>query len=267
MLTDAGLFDATGVRIAFTGRRGGVSGGCWSSLNCAAHVEDDEDAVARNRRIVLEAMGASRAQLVVPNQVHGTDAVVLGPGVSGVPEDGRKLARAVELLQSRADEGADAVVVGLANVAALLNFADCLPLIVVAPNGFFAVAHAGWRGAVGRIASKAVLQLSRLSGCEPGGFNAYIGPHIGGECFEVGPEVARAFSDEFGSDVLVGADHVSLAAAVSVDLESAGIDPARIEDAMVCTKCRRDEYFSYRAEGGRCGRNAAAAVRLNLPGC
>ena len=56
--------------------------------------------------------------------------------------------------------------------------------------------------------------------------------------------------------------HVDLSQAVIADLVSIGVDPARICDCGICTKCNDDEYFSYRAENGTCGRHGAVAIRL-----
>ena len=259
MLGDEALYQASGVRIAFTGRSGGVSVGPYASLNCASHVGDDLQAVERNRRIVLAGLGAPRARLIVPNQVHGTNVVAVNP--RHAEDFGEAFAEA----SAEAREGADAIVVRPAQVAALLNFADCLPLIIVSPDGSFSVVHAGWRGAVARIASKATRALQEVSGYDACAFNAYIGPHIRSDCFEVGSEVAQAFAREFGSSVLADEHHVSLADAVSMDLASAGLDPSRIADARICTKCNSDEYSSYRAENGACGRHAAVAVRIAAP--
>ena len=255
-LVDEALARAVGVRIAFTGRAGGVSEPPYDTFNLGSHVGDDPAAVERNRAIALEALGAPDALLVSLNQVHGTDGVLVASA------DGPSLAEA----RAKAGEGADFAVVEAADVAALLCFADCAPLIIVSPTGRFAVAHAGWRGAVARIAAKAARALADRDAAELGegataSYNAYIGPHIRSECFECGAEVAGAFRAEFGACAVTGARHVDLSAALAADLAHAGLDPARILDAGVCTKCRSDEYFSYRASGGVCGRHGAIAVR------
>lgn len=251
VLTDPGLQEANGVTIAFTSREGGMSTGPFASLNCGGAVGDDPQAVRRNRELVLEALGASESPVVIPNQVHGTQLVTVKD----------RSAVAVAEAQSRSDEGCDGVVVAAADVAALLNFADCLPLIIVAPRGDFAVVHGGWRGTVAHIASKAVVTLAQLSGEDPQGFNAYIGPHIRPCCFEVDPDLAQRFHDEFGPEAVRGERHVSLAAAVSADLASAGIPIERIADAGICTVDESESYFSYRASGGCCGRHSAVAIR------
>lgn len=247
-LTDEALFAACGVRIAFTGREGGTSTGPYASLNTGDHVQDDLQCVLKNRAIVLQALGFPQAKLVVPNQVHGTDIVRVNDVCDAVDA------------AERAKQGTDAVVVDVPGVAALLNFADCLPLIIVAPDGHFAVVHAGWRGALAGIAGKAVRALAG-EGQSALGFNAYIGPHIRSECFETSEDIARRFAEAYGSDVLADNRHISLARAVTTDLVRAGISEDRIADAGICTVCNCDRYFSYRAAGGVCGRHAAVAVR------
>lgn len=255
-LVDERLARQTGVRIAFTGRAGGESRPPYDALNLGAHVGDDPASVARNRAILLEAAGAPDAALVVPNQVHGTCGVVVGAADAG----------SVERARAEAAEGADYLAVEAAGVAALLCFADCAPVIIVSPTGRFAVAHAGWRGAVAGIAGAAARHLARLDAVDLGpdaarAYNAYLGPHIRSECFECGSDVVRRFEEAFGPEAAPDARHVSLAAAVTADLVRAGLEAQRIADAGVCTKCQSDAYFSYRASGGVCGRHGALAVR------
>lgn len=274
-LIDERLAHAIGVRIAFTGRAGGVSAPPYDELNLGTHVGDDPEAVARNRAAVLEALGVPGAPLVSLSQVHGTDGVLVGSGVE--PRQAPRFARCIEsgslprpgagVATGEVPE-ADFAVVESAGTAALLCFADCAPLIVVSPTGRFVVAHAGWRGAVARIASKAVRALVSRDADDLGegaasSYNAYIGPHIRSECFECGEEVVEAFRAAFGACAVADPRHVDLSAALSADLAQAGLDPARIADAKACTKCRSSEYFSYRASGGVCGRHGAVAVRLS----
>ena len=232
LLTDDALARACGVRVAFSSRLGGVSEGCFSSLNLGGHVGDDPECVRENRTKLARALGADGMPLIVLNQVHGTDIV----SVLDAEE------ASLERVRDEAVRGADGVTVAVSGVAALLCFADCAPLAVVSPTGRFAVAHAGWRGAYARIASK-----------------AYIGPCIRVECFECGEDVCRAFADRFGEACVPSARHVDLASALACDLASAGIEPFRICDAGICTVCRSDEWFSYRASKGSCGRHGAIA--------
>lgn len=257
ILTDETLFAKFGVRIAFTSKKGGVSKPPFEALNLASHVGDDLDAVLENRRILLEALGLPHVSLLNPNQVHGTEIVRVEAA------DRESLGRAASAIAA----GADGIVVECADVAALLCFADCLPVIVVSPSGRFAVAHAGWRGAVAGIAGKAVALLAEADAADavaeyvPSQYNAYIGPYIHSECFETGADVAQRFSEAFGNEALRDSRHVDLGRAVAIDLVRAGVDEQRIADAGMCTRCHPDEYYSYRATGGLCGRHGAFCVK------
>ncbi len=256
-LTDEELFCRTGVRIAFTGRGGGVSEGPYASLNLGLHVNDDSARVLENRRRLLEAAAPPETPLIVPSQVHGSTCVTLFSTDEAALADAR----------SRSDAGCDAVVGAVAGVAVLLNFADCLSLIIVSPTGRFAVVHAGWRGAVAGIAGAAVRELLAADAAgggrafDAGSLIAYIGPHIRSECFECGCDVRERFVERFGASVAPDVHHVDLARAVSCDLTAAGLPSERIVDARRCTRCGSDEYFSYRAAGGICGRHGAFAYR------
>ena len=259
MLTDQALFDACGVRVAFTGRSGGVSEGAFASLNLGAHVQDNLDHVMENRARVMEALGAPDVPVVVPNQVHGTTIVDINS------------ANAAQLVaaQQRAQTGADALAVSVPGVAALLCFADCAPVIIVSPTGRFVVAHAGWRGVVGNIAVLSAQRLAKADGaCGPdqvranlGGYNVYIGPHIHACHFEVGQDVADKFRSRFVATCIEGQRHVSMLDALRTSLVAAGVDAARICDAGICTQCNPHSYYSYRASGGTCGRHGAVAFR------
>lgn len=259
MLTDDALFEATGIRIAFTGRAGGVSEGAFSSLNLGAHVQDNLESVMQNRALVMEALDAPGVPAIVPNQVHGTEIVAVNAAD----------AASVVAAQQRAQAGADALVVTTQNVAAMLCFADCTPVIIASPSGRFTVAHAGWRGVVGNIAPLSVQRLAAADGAQnamqvqalAATYNVYIGPHIHADHFEVGEEVVEQFRTQFGESCIADARHVSMLEALSVSLERIGVNRARICDAGICTQCEPKRYYSYRASGGTCGRHGAIAFR------
>ena len=246
--TDETLFSACDVRVAFAGRTGGISAAPYDGLNLCGYVGDDPTAVASNRVRLLEVLGGADFPLVAPRQIHGTE-IIFADGDYPVPSERHE---AIE---------ADAVLVASSQLVAQLSFADCLPLILAAPSGSFDVVHAGWRGAFAGIAGKAACALRAAADCDASQMNAYIGPHIRSECFETSVEIAESFAQEYGAEILADARHVDLARVVSTDLVRAGVDAQRIADCRICTMCNSDEYFSYRASGGTCGRNAALAFR------
>ena len=248
-LTDKRLFAECGICIGFTTREGGVSQGPFASLNLGANTEDEVENVQANRRILAEALEVPSLQFIYPKQVH-EDTIVVVSNPSQVPT-----------AQRESLEGADGILVTCPDVAPLLCFADCVPVIIVSSEAF-AVVHAGWRGVMARIAPKAVGMLIDLDeSTDPADINVYVGPHIGGPCFETSLELSASFADAFGSDVLVEPRHVDLSRALMTSLEALGIRPERMIDAGLCTVCNNDEYFSYRAQDGVCGRHAAFCFR------
>ncbi len=260
--TDRALFEATGVRIAFTKRYGGVSAGPYESLNLGSHVKDNLASVLENRRILSDALGFSDAPCIVPVQVHGHEVLSVKARVQA------------EQLLARAEHevGAleyDAVSVECENVAAQLNFADCVPVIAVAPTGAFSVIHAGWRGVDNQISVRAVEGLAACAAAKLdcpvahvlAGANVYIGPHIMGECFETSAEIHDEFVRKFGSACSVDERHVELSRALEIQLERAGIKRERIAKLGICTVCNNEDFFSYRGQGGVCGRHGAFACR------
>lgn len=237
---------ASGVTFCFTERTGGVSTGCFSSLNLGTKGGDDPKSVYENRRRVMAALGASDLleTLVVPNQVHG-DTVALIDGSS-------------DELPCSIAEGADAVVCTAANRAVMLLFADCAPVVLVSQAGF-AVVHSGWRGTLAGIAGKAAGVLARASGCSPDLINAYIGPHIGGAAYEVSADLLQTFVERFGAAARAGERRLDLSACIAQALLRAGVAPERIVDGGLCTAALGDRFYSHRVSGGACGRHAAVA--------
>ena len=253
VITDENLWRACGVRIAFTQRAGGVSAGSFEGLNLGTHVGDDPASVRANRQALFEALGIARAACVQPRQVHG-DRIVSCIDAADVSSCARQ-----------ASEGADGVVVTCDDVAALLCFADCTPVILVAPGGSFAVVHAGWRGVMAHIAEQALDALCARAGVGADRVNVYIGPHIRSCHFEVSPDLARRFADEFGSGVVREGRYVDMAHALCTGLLARGAAAERIADAKACTVCDGGvRYYSYRASGGVTGRHAALAVKPSL---
>ncbi len=241
----------SGVTLAFTERTGGVSSAPYASLNLGARCGDDPESVAENRRLALAALGAQDLleNMVVPRQVHGGRVVVVR---SAEPA-------ALAAARAEAEEGADAVVCTAADVPVLMCFADCVPVVLVAP-GAFAVAHSGWRGTIARIAEKCARALCREAGCEPTDLLAYVGPHIGADDYEVSEELAARFVAEFGASVVPTERHLDLTVAVVAALASAGVGESSVAVCDVSTASATDRFYSYRAEGGKTGRHGALAL-------
>jgi YfiH family protein len=263
--TDPVLLERHGVLVAFSERTGGVSAAPFASLNLAGHVGDDPSAVDVNRTRLLEALGIAglRHRLTGSEQVHGDRVAEVaeedaGSGAFETAPDERSEAG---VLHPRLP-AADALFTAVERVPLFMCYADCVPVVLVAPEPVRAVAvvHAGWRGALSRLPGKAVSAMASVLSVEPSAMVAYIGPHVCEACYEVGDEVVSQFREEFAT-IRLARDRMDLGAVVSGALSDAGLPVERQCRLEACTAQRTDAFYSYRAEGVT-GRHAALAAVL-----
>lgn len=231
-LEDAGFVNG------FSTRLGGVSPYPSDDLNLGGYGEDRVENIEENRRRFLRFFD-SGYMISTVWQVHG-DAV------KSVKETGQALAT---------EDRADAIVSNLENILAGVKTADCVPVLIGDPKtGAFAAVHAGWRGTLQKIASKAVAALAGEFGSDPQDLVAAIGPAACGRNYEVGPEVVESFTNEFStggkyfSPTSGGHALVDLHLANKDQLVGTGIPEASVTVAPYCTMERTDLFFSYRKE-------------------
>jgi YfiH family protein len=167
--------DSLRVPHGFFSRQGGVSGGPYASLNCSLSGGDARDAVLENRARAARAIGAKPDHLVGLMQVHGVDVVeVTAPWPPG---NGPR---------------ADAMVTVRPDIALGIITADCAPILLADTEaGVVGAAHAGWRGAASGVIEATVAAMIRL-GATPASIDAAIGPCIGQNSYEVGPDLRNA---------------------------------------------------------------------------
>jgi len=222
----------TGMLHAFTTRRGGLG-----ARNNGIRHPDDWTAVA-------SSFGVCSDRVVTVNQVHGENIVT-------VDDLNVRDVRTVH---------ADAMITDVPGIAIGVETADCVPVLLFDPmKPAVAAVHAGWRSTVKKIVQKAVHRMHEEFGSEPARLIAAIGPAIGPECYEVdevvmGP-VREAFS--FWKEVSTprGNDRWSLdlVKANKLELLQIGLAEKNVHALGLCTSCRRDLFYSFRAEG-RTGR-------------
>jgi YfiH family protein len=222
-----------------------------------------EVVIERNRAAFIEAAGCSMADLVISRQTHGTRVQVVG-----ADDRGRGLFPAFDGFPAT-----DAMVTNDPSVALGTIVADCVPILIY-DRGEHALglAHAGWRGTVGRIAAETVRTMTEAFGTDPANVVAGIGPSIGPCCYQVGSEVIDAWrkSDVAGLERAVVKDgsgyHFDLWAANRLVLVQAGVPDQQIEHSAHCVRCEHERFFSYRATrqiGSAPGRNLMVAQLLS----
>lgn len=248
---------ARGVVVAFSERGGGVSSPPFESLNLATHVGDEAMDVDENRSRFFSAIGLEhlRDRLVTAEQVHGAHISEARGSHAG------RGARASQ--GSGPIAGTDALLTREPALPLLLMYADCVPVILVAPPATGAcVVHAGWRGALASLPGKAAHELAQLAGCELEQIVAYVGPHVRACHYAVDDELLSQFTDTFGTVSRADSGGLDLAAVVTASLTRSGVDPCHIARLEACTAETTDRFFSYRAEGGVTGRHGALVCIL-----
>ncbi|MEN6601750.1 MAG: peptidoglycan editing factor PgeF [Bryobacteraceae bacterium] len=154
----------------------------------------------------------------------------------------------------------DALITDVAGLMVGVRTADCVPILLADPlRHAVAAVHAGWRGTVARIAARAVEAMACEFGTRPSDLVAAIGPAIGPCCYEVGPDVANKFAGlvpELAD--CHGPAHLDLPEINRMILASAGVPEAQIHAARLCTRCRAEDFYSFRREGERAGRMLTA---------
>ena len=223
----------------FSTRAGGVSQGCFGQFNFGLSRGDDPDAVRENYRIFAAALGADAESIAAVRQVHSATVLT-------APQDGV----ANPFVPAPLVRG-DGVVTAQPGLYPACYYADCIPLLLYAPESRICGAvHAGWRGVQQRILARAVEAMAAL-GADPADLLLAIGPSICADCFEVGDEVVELFRQAFpGRDELIvgghAKPHIDLWRAVELTALEAGLREERITCLGHCSFERSDEFFSHR---------------------
>lgn len=230
-------------------REGGTSPPPWSGLNLGVAVGDDPARVAANRAEFAAALEGARP--VFLRQVHGTRVVRLSAAD----------------LEAATPHEADASLTTEPGIACTVQVADCLPVLLAAPDGRgVAAAHAGWRGLAGGVVDASVAALCEAAGCAPGELVAWLGPCIGPRQFEVGAEVVAAFGgDAADPQRFVPSPRAHddgrprwLAHLPQLARERlAALGVTRVSGGAWCTVEEASRFFSFRRDGVT-GRLAAA---------
>lgn len=235
------------LRHVLSTREGGVSTGPYAALNLGAHVGDDPACVAENRRRLAAAAGYDADRLVSAQQTHSTNVATVTAADRGCGA----------LDWAGAIPDTDALLVRDPGTPTAILVADCAPLLIVDVERHALVnVHAGWRGALDRIAFAAVHALLREAGSRPGELLVGIGPTLCPACLEIGHDIAEYAAAQFGPNVLDQAEkpHLRIRDVLVADLYAAGIPREQVFISPDCPRCRNDRYFSHRGQDGTAGR-------------
>lgn len=221
------------VRHGFYGRKGGVSGSVFESLNVTLYSGDDVELVRQNREIIKTQQKAGR--LVTLKQIH-----------SGLCLDASNVSE-----NESAVEG-DALATDQKGTALGVMTADCAPVLFEGKKkdgqAVIAAAHAGWGGAFRGVCENTLDKMVEL-GCIRETIKAAIGPCIAQESYEVGQDFKHRFleGDARSGQFFLEKDNSSyfdLESYVVLRLKEAGVK--HINAAGLDTYRLEQDYFSFR---------------------
>ncbi|WP_035253925.1 peptidoglycan editing factor PgeF [Desulfatiglans anilini] len=236
-----GLSRQPGLSHAVFTRRGGESSPPYDTLNVSESVGDAGGCVRGNLERIRRHLGAER--LFWMNQCHGDTVAVIRPEEAALADT---------------VPDADALVTDAPGLAVMVKQADCQGVVLFDPERrVTAVAHSGWRGSVRNILGCTVSVMEQVFGCIPRDIRAGVGPSLGPCCAEF-KSFREIFPRSFNA-FRVGEAHFDLWGLSIHQLMAAGLRRERIETAGICTRCRKDLFFSYRGEGAT-GRFATVAM-------
>jgi YfiH family protein len=211
----------------------------------AAEREDLIEEVERNKKLICEGLNIPLGNLVIPIQTHSDNIKIVTYANKNI-----------------VFENTDALITKEKNIAIVLNFADCVPIIFFdSVKKVAAIAHAGWRGTVAQIAVKTVKKMVQNFSCEAQNIIALIGPSIGKCCFEVKDdvknEILSTVEKKYHKDLCNG-NYIDLKSVNKIQLLSYGVK--KIDLCEYCTFCQNELFFSYRKEHGKTARHSAVII-------
>lgn len=204
--------------------------------------------VQENRKRICEILGINYENLIIPEQKH-TDNI--------------------KIVSSNSDDvsDCDGLITQTPGIVLMLLFADCIPVIIYAPDKhIISVVHAGWRGTAKSIVKKTLNIMKNEFNVDIKKIKASVGPAIGQCCYPVSREVAEELENTITNNCdNIFTTNIKDNNLVNVDLKKLNVQQLKefgiinIDKSENCTCCMNSVFYSYRGENGKTGRHAAIA--------
>jgi YfiH family protein len=228
----ASLFEEAGLAHGFFTREGGVSSGVYATLNGGVGSNDDASAVAENRRRMAVRLQIEAQNLLVPYQIHSPDALIVRQAFAERPR-------------------CDALVTATPGLGLGVTGADCgMILFADVEARVIGAAHAGWKGALSGVIEATLAAMEDLGALRET-VRVALGPMIGPDSYEVGPEFIARFVEAsreheafFAASAREGYYMFDLPGFIGMRLERAGI--GAIENLAFDTYADPARFYSYR---------------------
>ena len=245
------LTDTKIVHHGFSTRLGGVSQGCYASMNLSFTRGDDEAAVRENYHRIAKSIGVKCENMVLSQQTHTTNVRVVTE-----KDKGKGIVKPLDYTD------VDGMVTNIHGICLVTFYADCVPLYFVDPvQKAIGLSHSGWRGTVGKIGKETIRKMEEQYGSDPKDILAAVGPSICKDCYEVSEDVIlefqKNFKERYWKDLFYrkenGKYQLDLWKANEIIFKESGILPEHIAVTNVCTHCNSEILYSHRTSGDRRG--------------
>ena len=229
-------------------RAGGVSSGHLFSLNLGYTVNDTPKNVSQNLKLLATAIDIEKSQMVFPKQTHSASIGIVKSVHEIFPET-------------------DALITNIPGICICIKTADCTPILLYDPVQKVAAAiHSGWKGAIQKISGRTIRIMQKEFGTEPKNIIAGIGPSIGPEVYEVGPELVEMFNKSFRKSHVITPikdsekGFLDLWKTNKQILIESGIKEDKIEISEMCTFSNSELFYSARRDKNNTGRLASGIM-------
>jgi YfiH family protein len=253
------LTDTKIVHHGFSTRLGGVSQGCYASMNLSFTRGDDEAAVRENYHRIAKSIGVKCENMVLSQQTHTTNVRVVTE-----KDKGKGIVTPLDYTD------VDGMVTNIPGICLVTFYADCVPLYFVDPvQKAIGLSHSGWRGTVGKIGKETIRKMEEQYGSDPKDILAAVGPSICKDCYEVSEDVIlefqKNFEERYWNDLFYrkenGKYQLDLWKANEIIFKESQILPEHIAVTNICTHCNSEILYSHRTSGDRRG-NLSAFLAL-----
>lgn len=236
------------LKAGFTTRKGGVSSPPFASFNFGFHVEDDKERVVRNRQILADKLSFPLKNWVSGEQTHQTSIKIVSEADKG----------SGAVTNQNAIKQTDGLITNVQGLLCTAFFADCVPLFFFDPvTEYIGIAHAGWKGTVGCIATEMVREFTAL-GTDKADLLVAIGPCISGEAYEVDDRVIGNIPETGRENTVISKGNnrylLDLKQLNRDILLQSGVHRNNIDVTEYCTFRDEELFFSHRRDQGKTGR-------------
>jgi polyphenol oxidase len=223
----------------------------WGNLSTAI-IPEQLDSLTAEAVLMQEPFKTLQQQFnfnacVVMHQVHGANGYCI------------KTSTNLSQLLLRSQE-ADFLITNCKQVALIVLTADCLPIVFIdKKKQIVAIAHAGWKGTINKIAQKTVIAMEDQFGSDIKDIKVFFGPSALVCCYEVQQDFVSALQyDAFAQKVITQRNdkiYFDVCLYNQLVLQAMGINSTAFDfHAQCCTLCIPG-YASHRGQNGTRLRN------------